>query len=221
MRYRQQSMVKRKNLEIDSKIREGFPDDRKCIALFSFFDNWEPSDHFSSFMSEIMNMFPSQNIYMNDKYGSNVIHFTLMQLVGFEEYNFIAKNFEDQFSDYEEVIRSTLLHYLPFSIHYRGAMAISCGLIIVGYPSIDVNSTIRKRLYSEFDRKGLHYRKYTNNIVHSTVMRVSHHCETDALGLALKYNDSFFGTLLVEEIHLSHASWRMQSSELKNLRLYS
>ncbi len=93
---------------------------------------------------------------------------------------------------------------------------------MVGYPSIDLNDSIRKHICIALDEKGLKYRKYTNNIIHSTIVRASENIDglsSKLLQIANNFKDKYFGELTVDNFEMGISSWRMQEKELKRIAI--
>ncbi|KAJ3349653.1 hypothetical protein HDU91_006364 [Kappamyces sp. JEL0680] len=224
MRARQaQDLATTGEVFVDGAIQAPLVDQRRCVALYSFYDNWVPTSDFSVLQASLQLAFAQQNIYSVEQSASNVLHFTVMQILGFDQYQERVEEFESQRCVYEQIIKAVLSKYLPFKITFRGLMAIKSGLVMVGYPSLDVTSTIRRELEDLFHSNGLFYRKYTNNIVHSTIVR----CSTPEPGLAKRlvefaalHQDTYFGEATIGCFELGHSSWRMQAKELaKNTKI--
>ena len=158
-----------------------------------------------------------------------MLHFTLLQILGFNDYLANVESFNANKEKYLSIVKNVLSKYLPFDITFRGVIAIKSGkfissnlkgLIMTGFPSIDVNSTIRKDLDAELEAQNLYKRSYTNNIVHSTILRFSFQEQNLAkrlLCLAEGYRDCYFGKLTVDSFEVGHSSWRMQSNEISRV----
>ena len=220
MRSRQlKDLETTKQLLADPLVQSHLQDDRKCIALYTFFDSWKPSPTWDLFELNLKLEFGNQNVYgLDKKDGENVLHFTIMQVLGFDDYVEHSSDFVGNLDKYVNIIRPILEKYLPFKICFRGAMAIKTGLILCGYPSIDINSTIRTEINDQLDLLGLKRRNYMNNIVHSTVVRVSKGelgLSDKLLQFAAMYQDCYFGEVEVSGFDLSKSSWRMRSYELE------
>jgi hypothetical protein len=204
-------------------------------------ESFESTPAFTQMHTELSNTFPQQNVYSVPLNSSNVFHFTIMQVIGFPQYDEQKGFFEahkDQYlcrlyiyaykNIYKAVFEEVLTSLLPFKITYRGLMAVRTGLCVAGYPSVDVNG-FRKTIEQKLKEKGLLYREYQNNIVHSTILRIQKPMNGQELvNFASKYEDTYlcidiafwrlqpryFGTLTVTEFHLAHSSWRMQTEEV-------
>ena len=218
MRVRQHAQVQNNQLTFDEEIQSGRVDKRLCVAAYTWFDGWMPSENWSTFLKDIKSEFSRQNVYDVARDAENVLHHTVIQLVGFGDYQVNVDKFSQRQQQYLEVLQEVIAPLMPFDITYRGATAIQSGLVLFGYPSIDVNVKIRTKLYEKYGMAGLYTRQYVNNIVHSTIVRLSRPEEgvnKRLLAIADKYQDTYFGTLKVAKFEVGHSSWRMQTSELK------
>lgn len=224
MRTRQElDLLKSESVATDALIQQGITDDRKCIAVYTFYDDWIPTPSFAKMKSHLDATFPEQNVYDPAPYSSNVLHFTIMQVFGFEQFgeyhSFFLKNQEAYFAILDQVLQK----YLPFTITFRGLIAVKSGIVVAGYPSIDLN-LVRVEICKLMDAQHLPFRKYTNNIVHSTICRATTHKEDLAnqlVSVAETYRDTYFGDLKVTKFHLGVSSWRMMDTEIEPLGLIS
>jgi 2'-5' RNA ligase len=224
MRARQQNdLIETQVVNVDPIIKADKLDGRRCVALYTFYDNWTPSKCFSRLQSAFDISFAQQNQYTIPENATNVLHFTIMQVFGFEQHEEYAGYFGKNVAKYTAIMEKVLKKYLPFKITFRGLMAIKSGLIMCGYPSIDIN-LVRAEIASECDVQGLTYRHYYNNIVHSTIIRASENQEKFAEKLAefaAEWQDTHFGELVVDKFHLGESSWRMQTEELNEVAVIS
>lgn len=207
---------------IDPGIEKGIIDDRRCLAVYTMYGNsFRPSEHWNLLETELSKTFSHQCPYSPSPNSSSrgLLHFTFLQVLGFPEWaqEINRQPFRDRRSEYLEIISGELSPLLPFTITFRGVMAFRAGLMLLGYPSIDL-SNARKRIDEKLAERNFLRRNYPNNIVHSTLLRLSK--PEDPLKLlrfADRFADTFVGTLEVEKFHLGISSWRMLPEELENL----
>ena len=95
---------------------------------------------------------------------------------------------------------------------------------MLGFPTADVNS-VRFRLRRSLTRCGLPlFEPYVNDIVHMTLVRFASPVEERTLialqktMLQYKNETLSFGSLSVDELDLSPATWKMQAQELKRYK---
>lgn len=94
-------------------------------------------------------------MYQKDAY----IHSTLIQLVGFNDIKTNGLLNGKDLEKYKEICRNININ--PFAIYYRRLALTDKGIIMLGYPSININEK-RDLLKNEIKK---------NNIVHSTILR--------------------------------------------------
>jgi hypothetical protein len=208
-------------LSPDPEIRMPLVDGRRCVAVYTFYDDWQPAPAFAPMHQELQATYPGQNVYTLDpRTADSTLHFTILQVLGFEQFaDLYAQTFVPHQQAYLDIIQAELDKCLPFTITYRGLMPIKTGLIMVGFPSIDL-APVREGMERAFAAQGLPYRKYMNNIVHSTIMRLVGTEGVEAgqmLALGARYADTYFGTLTATRFEVGVSSWRMQERELQPL----
>ncbi|KAI8914585.1 hypothetical protein EDD86DRAFT_273634 [Gorgonomyces haynaldii] len=218
MRDRQRNdLIMTQQVTVDPLIKPHLVDDRRCFAVYTWYDNWQPTPAFDGLLRDLEMHFPQQNIYAIPKNSTNVLHFTICQIFGFEEYPSMEGFVNQHLREYVQCVEQVLKKYLPFKIIFRGLIALKSGIMVVGYPTFDINVTIRADLIQAFEARGLPYRKYLNNITHSTIVRASEDVPglaQDMIMVAEQYQDTFFGELVVDRFEISTSSWRMQQSEI-------
>jgi hypothetical protein len=216
MRARQLKMLLEKGTNPDSLIEKSLIDTRRCIAGFTFYNNWSASQPFEPMLASLAKEFPHQNYYSTSEQAINSIHFTFGQIIGFNEYEGKKDLWEENQATYLAAIKQVLNEMPSFEITFRGLMPIQSGIIMVGYPSIDINIW-RRKLETLLANQNLAYSQYQNNIIHSTVLRCNQ-MESNVQKLiqfANQYQSTYFGTLKVETFHIGHCSWRMQRPEIQ------
>jgi len=202
---------------------------RRCLAAYILCNssNWKPTVSFSSFMVDIEDVLGPNHCYfesIKDMSGrktyagvvSGVLHWTFIQLIGFKYFDMV--NIPDCYGD---VVESTLLRYLPrIKINFSRLVLTPSSIILLGFPTADVNSA-RFRLRRSLNRCGLPlFEPYMNDIVHMTLMRFASPIDESTLSELQKKirqykNTLSFGSLSVDELKLSPATWKMQAQELQ------
>lgn len=155
------------------------------------------------------------------------LHFTLMQLVGFPDYN--AEMRDDSIyasSQYMDCVQDALIvggMDAEVQIRFIGCIAVATGLLMVGIPdSLNINGArdcVRERL----KKRGFPLKEpFVNDIVHSTLFRVTKNQKTAAdpilhtkiLDLSKEFENVHLGTVTMRNFQIGPASWRMLPSEL-------
>ncbi|KAJ3146417.1 hypothetical protein HDU86_008522 [Geranomyces michiganensis] len=198
-------------LTVDPKVMPGIIDDRRCVAVYTMFDNFKPSPNWSELHNALAKRFPNNNRY--DCSGTaSFVHWTIIQVLGFDQ---VAEHpvFTARMEVYLQILREELASLLPLEIAYRGVEPVPSGLVMLGYPSKDVNKW-RRRVESRFEAAGLPHRKYQNDIVHSTLLRLHTAVKpSELLEMGDEWKDIYFGTLTVTQFNGGFSSWRMQPVE--------
>lgn len=179
-------------------------DSRRCFAVSAKIDKehgaqveWSPAyKELQSCLEEIpgVRFVHDSDSFEDDEYIGQ-LHWTLMQLVGFSDYesefssfknekmrmpksedkNNIAKECPFVSEEYLNCVKDALITGgldCAITINFVGVIAVSTGLLMVGIPSIDSNSArdnVRRRL-KENNLPLLE--PFLNDIVHSTLFRV-------------------------------------------------
>lgn len=169
-------------------------DSRRCLAISAILHKdhsaqmeWTPA--FLELQKRLSN-FPGLHFvedsdkYQHDKNAEcfGQLHWTLMQLVGFNDYNdFVEKppvaGGTSPFlaSNYLNTVQNSLTEGgldCAITIEFTGVIAVSTGLLMVGIPSMDINlarDTVRNNLKTN-DLPLME--PFVNDIVHSTLFRV-------------------------------------------------
>jgi hypothetical protein len=123
--------------------------------------------------------------------------------------------------EYIEVLHSVLSTMPSFSIQYRGLIALRNGLVLYGYPTIDINF-YRERVRSEFIKKHLLFSEpFKINIAHSTFMRlITPQNGEKLIHFANKYNDIDLGSLTIKNLWLGNGSWKMLPQEVTEIHSF-
>jgi hypothetical protein len=143
-----------------------------------------------------------------------VLHFTLMQLIGFDLFDTVAVP-----DGYHEAVEATLLRHMPaFHINFSRIIVTPKSVLLAGHPTVDVNWS-REQLCGALGRAGLPLLEpYKNGIVHMTLLRFASEltpAEGELLTRTLQECGSgALGSLSVTALQLSSASWKMQPDEL-------
>lgn len=228
---RQGRNVAEKGLSYDKQLStseiEPQPE-RRCMAVYNLCtsSNWKPTVSLTSFVNEVEDHIGKNHCYYapmmdgNKKVYSSVLsgvlHWTFLQLIGFKYYDKV-----DVPEGYGDVVEGTLLRHLPrMNVNFARLVLTPTSIILLGFPTADVNSS-RFRLRRSLTRCGLPlFEPFLNDIVHMTLVRfASPISESSAAALqktVLKFNDTLsFGSLSVDELKLSPATWKQQAQELK------
>ncbi|KAJ3167396.1 hypothetical protein HDU88_002318 [Geranomyces variabilis] len=195
----------------DPAIAPNAVDPRRCVAVYTMFDKFSPARAFQNMRCDLLKRLPNNNCYAQDG-PLAYVHWTFLQVLGFEQQSDHLV-FNEKVGEYLAILQEEISTLLPLEITYRGLEPVPSGLVMMGYPSKDVN-TWRRRLDARFSAAGLPFRKYQNDIVHSTILRL--HSQVSPADLVKKgdqWRDTFFGTLTVQELKVGFASWRMRPGE--------
>jgi hypothetical protein len=188
--------IDEKGYLFDDKLRGD--DTRRCFAIFSdnMTFNLEPSYY------NIIDDFSEHCCYTPPPSSDATLHFTLFQVIPFAEFDGAPQSL-----DYLSVIRQIPIE--PFTITYRHLIPTRNGILMAGYPSIDVNE-LRDRIRKKFAEEGLPLREpYHQNIVHSTVVRY-----TSVPKKTITPQTSFFGTGHVSAFKIGVVGWKVIDSEI-------
>lgn len=200
------------------EILLGEEDNRRCWASYAFFT--EPlaqfSDAFHELSSTLSTLFPTHVLYrpFPQEPSAARLHYTYMQHIGFDDFPDIKPS-EKMISLLGRTLESSLG---PFSITYVGLIPLRSGIVMIGFPSTDVNSS-RSILRSLCQREDMDLREpYLNNIVHSTLLRFTSPLDSSQLAQLFKiceeYRVRFLGKAMVTSFSYGPASWKMSVEEL-------
>lgn len=196
-------------------------DPRRGIGLFAF-GKFVLNKQFTQVLREAGSLFSNQVVYSLDPEVAStqaLLHCTIFQFFGVES---IDPRFQPEvLKQYDEVLSDVLSQVPPFTVTYAGIIAVPSGLLMYGYPSININS-MRDEIRAKLDERHILYKEpYKSDIVHSTLMRLRNPvAPTELLNFAKKYGDTDLGTLRVTDVALCYASWRMRPNEVKNVHEY-
>jgi hypothetical protein len=223
MRKRNEDRL-RKGFVYDACLKE--VDGRRCKAIYvmakkSNFLCFAPLEWV---FSEIRQNFQGHVLY---DYGDNKqtpnalrggLHWTFMQLVSFSMFNKIELP-----SDYMQVVQRLAADRLrEFEIRFTTLVATPNNLLLVGYPTLDLN-TSREDIRERLRLMGYPlYEPYKNDIFHMTLVRfaepLSPHQHATINRIVSEpgvLSDRTLGVLRVEQMSISSASWKMQPQELE------
>ncbi|KAI8586030.1 hypothetical protein BDZ88DRAFT_430477 [Geranomyces variabilis] len=198
-------------LAVDPAVMPGITDARRCVAVYTMYDDFTPSPNWGELHKALAMQFSGNNRYDRSDTAS-LVHWTIIQVLGFDQ---VAEHsvFTSRRESYLQILREELASLLPLEIAYRGVEPVPSGLVMLGYPSKDVNKW-RRRAESRFQAAGLPYRKYQNDIVHSTVLRLHTAVKpSELVEMSDDWKDVYFGTLTVTKFNVGFSSWRMQPGE--------
>lgn len=145
----------------DAISGEGDVDDRRCLAISAIVDSSVRSSWTGAFR-ELQRRLKEEVgqyglIFSQDPpvVGGGQLHWTLMQLVGFPDYDVEVDQPENSVylsSEYMDCVQDSLtVGGLDAAIHiqYVGVIVVATGLLMVGIPSLDINEardSVRSRL---------------------------------------------------------------------------
>ena len=211
-------------------------DDRRCLAISSVIDEnckceWTAAHR--ELMSRLRNEFGDIGLhyYQDSKQYSKSLatgqlHWTLMQVVGFADYDDEVGSSEANsiFLDeaYLDCIQDSLTvggMHQEIQITFIGVILVATGLLMVGVPNIDVNDA-RNLVRQKLKERDLPLKEpFLNDIVHSTLFRVIGDKSDPELylklvALAKEFENVNLGTVTLQNFQVGPASWRMLSSEV-------
>eukprot|EP00586_Coscinodiscus_wailesii_P015751 CAMPEP_0172502264 /NCGR_PEP_ID=MMETSP1066-20121228/158302_1 /TAXON_ID=671091 /ORGANISM="Coscinodiscus wailesii, Strain CCMP2513" /LENGTH=423 /DNA_ID=CAMNT_0013277457 /DNA_START=184 /DNA_END=1455 /DNA_ORIENTATION=- len=205
-------------------------DDRRCLAISSVIDegvdcHWTDAYRRleKSIKAEFSGLLFSQKVD-GDAGVWGQLHWTLMQLVGFPDYD-VGEEERYRSEEYLDCIRDSLNiggMDCAITIKYIGVIVVSTGLLMVGVPSLDINEA-RDTLRDKLRERGFLLKEpFLNDIVHSTLFRVTDDKSCDQadlhlrlLELAKEFENVHLGTVTLKKFQVGPASWRMLRSEVK------
>ena len=209
-------------------------DDRRCLAISAILNSpkmnrWTPE--FYKLQERLKNEFGEYGLTFSEEQpevGGGQLHWTLMQLVGFPDYEAEIESKQDPvyFSqEYLDCVKDSLMvGGLDSAMHitYVGVIAVGTGLLMVGVPSLDINEArdiVRNRLA---DHNLPLKEPFVNDIVHSTLYRVVGDAENmpkdlhvRLLALAKEYEDVVLGKTILSKFQIGPASWRVLREEIE------
>ena len=151
------------------------------------------------------------------------LHWTLMQLVGFANYNEEKDKEIYNTTSYLDCVQSALMkggmdHAIE--IQYVGCIAVSSGLLMIGIPTLIHANKARDCVRTSLQQQGYPLKEpFVNDIVHSTLFRVTHDDNTglyqQILDIANDYESIPLGTVTLSKFQIGPASWRMLPSEVQ------
>jgi len=166
------SSLSKPSLFIDEMILGNRIDPRRCIPVYTYYDHFTPSPELMELHRRLEIEFSKQTIYrVNGPLA--YLHWTIMQVLGFEQYEEFSSIFNSRQSDYLSILTSEMKSLLPLKISFRGLIPVPSGIVMMGFPDKDVNG-IRRKCEKALEEAGLPFRKYQNDIIHSTILRLCH-----------------------------------------------
>ncbi len=183
-------------------------DNRRCFALYHLCNkktSWTPEPAFGTLLGTLRQLLPDHIVYERDA----GLHFTLMQMVGFRTNGCT-------FLREDEAKRAVEKYVTRFQIRFHSLAVTPKSIMVLGTPTgLDVNRAremLRKALGSALEEP------YKNDIVHMSVARFTRHLtkeQVDAISnLIMNQTRKPLGTLTVDHLVMSQASWRMLPEEL-------
>mmetsp|Transcript_20893 Transcript_20893/g.59920 ORF Transcript_20893/g.59920 Transcript_20893/m.59920 type:complete len:459 (+) Transcript_20893:68-1444(+) len=208
-------------------------DDRRCLAVSSVIDestecHWTPA--FRELQRRLQEEFASYGLTFSQhppKVGGGQLHWTLMQLVGFPDYDAEVLQEDTVYlsPQYLDCVQDSLtVGGLDTGIHinYVGVILVATGLLMIGVPSLDINEA-RDIVRSRLEVNKLPLREpFVNDICHSTLWRVAGDAKNmpkdlhvRLMELAKEYANINLGTVVHRKFQVGPASWRVLSSEMQ------
>ena len=206
MRERNKELVNKGGIKYDKFLLNKEPDNRLCLAIFSNIKGLHLKDIYND-LEPIENTF----IYYSDNkfQDKGTLHFTLMQLVGFNDFKLL----EDP--SILEKILPIIKDILPLKIKYKGIIVIPTGIVLCGYPDKDINS-FRDKIRTEL--KDIIKEPYYNNICHSTLCRFTGETKVQKIqNIEDKYREYEFGEIEITSFNIGYGTWKLNEYEIKVL----
>jgi hypothetical protein len=214
-------MISRNNLllqngtiRFDPQLNNPKKDPRKGLAYFAF--DIHTNEKFESIIKEAKKTFPTQITYEQNPKDpkQGLLHFTFLQLIGVKEN---MKNLPPSLlNQYIETPKKIFTKMPPFSITYKGLIAIPTGVIIYGYPSIDINPYREKIRQAIIKKKLPFHEPFKTNIAHSTFLRLANPEDPQKLiTFAEKYRKTELGKININSLQLGYGTWGMKKEEIK------
>jgi hypothetical protein len=206
MRSRNNDLVNKYGIKCDKLLLNKEPDNRLCLAIFSNIKGLYLSDIYGDLepIRSTCIYYPKNKIQTN-----GTLHFTLMQLIGFNDFN----ELEDP-SVLEKII-PIIKDMLPLKIKYKGIILTPTGIVLCGYPDKDINSyrdKIRKEL------RDIIREPYYNNICHSTLCRFTGEVDIQQIQKnEEKYKEYVFGEIEINSFNIGYGTWKLNEYEIKVL----
>uniref|UniRef100_A0A6C0D058 Nucleotidyl transferase domain-containing protein n=1 Tax=viral metagenome TaxID=1070528 RepID=A0A6C0D058_9ZZZZ len=207
-----------KGYNYDSLLLEN--DDMKCFAIFCTTNelNWYPNYNFINCTQLIEKNLSKSHIFFKDfedltnNINEGLLHFTLLQLVGFDFYNSCI--FPEHFSKTVEAMCISL--FPSFFIEFTKVIVLPKSIVVVGVPSININ-LIRDKLRHEFSRLCLPLMEpYKNNILHMTLVRFTSPLTINEKSFLSTINglEDIFGKLKVSSLGIGSCTWKMLPQDI-------
>ena len=222
MSHRQAANVSKSGFAFDPLLLA--PDARRCLALYTLCTphNFHATAKLRAVTQLLAEQFSARHVLydVHDEHSfpagrtAGALHFTLMQLIGFD--SFSAVKVPD---GYREAVEATLIRHLPaFHINFSRIIVTDKSVLLVGHPTVDANWS-REQLRAALIRAGFPLLEpYKNDIVHMTLLRLASEitpAEAATLSKIASECTAFaLGSLAVNALHMSSASWKMTPTEL-------
>ncbi|HSX39804.1 MAG TPA: hypothetical protein VLI92_04430 [Candidatus Saccharimonadales bacterium] len=214
MSDRNRQIIREKGVKYDETLKNTAPDKRVGLAILALYESFE-DENLTKLTNEVKTAFPSQIVYTQKPKGplEASIHFTFMQIFGvLSEEAGISKINLDQ---YKPIISDSFKDLEPFEVVFKHVIAVPTGLVIAGYPSIDIN-IYRDNLRNLIKKSGLPFSEpYYTVAVHSNLLRLC--CDESAdkiLAFANKYKEIELGKLQVSKFIFGFGTWKVLPNEI-------
>lgn len=195
-------------------------DDRRCFASYSFLNQnlSSFSDKFYELVDTISATFPEHVLYrpFPEEEKAARLHYTYMQHIGFDHCPLAINPLPTFVSLLGKVLENSLG---SFTITYLGIIPLRSGIVMIGFPSVDVNAS-RNLLRSICKLEGIQSKEpYLNNIVHSTLLRFTTPLSNAQLSEFYRICDAFrtcyLGRAMITSLNSGFASWKMSKAEIE------
>lgn len=225
MEKRQMKNVIKGGLKFDDNLLHE-ADPRKCMAVYSLCDheNFVETHAFVKVQKQLKELLGDGHCFYEpagpNKSGESspldaTLHWTLMQLIGFQAFDKIKVP-----AEYKDVVEVQVQRYLPrVKINFSRLVLTPSNILMVGYPSVDVN-TSRINLRRALNRNGMPlFEPYINDLVHTTLVRFASPIEATKIEPLVRILEGFknvpLASMQVDSMSISPATWRMQKRELE------
>jgi 2'-5' RNA ligase len=219
MKARNNALIEKNGLGHDDKLVNK-EDNRYCLALYSTFNKAILTDKYEEFIK--IKEFVEHCIYKidNTDYRHGNLHFTMLQLVGFNFFNF--KDSNEMIDEIYKLIKNEICKYLPIKICFNGIIVVPTGIVLKGFPDKNINE-LRDNIRTILRINNVNIKEpYYNNIVHSTLVRFNHQIDYSEIKKYIEnYENVSFGEVIINEFILGHGTWKLNNYELENFTSFT
>lgn len=218
MRERNQDLIIQNGTKYDEVLSSSDKDERVGLALFATTE-FHLNNNFENMLAETKTVFDSQIIYQqteDTQRNHGFLHFTFIQFIGVDP--LIKTITKKKLEEYKGVLSRVIQTIKPFSIQYQGLIALATGLVMYGYPSVDIN-IYREQIRQKIVESKLPFKEpFKIDIAHSTFVRFCQPEDKDKLlEFASKYQSIDLGKVNITGFYLGNGSWRMRPDEVTRI----